>query len=100
MELTERSLDRMAELAGDAFRRVGSLRLAFGEAERDALRREHDALREDGFAVEWVGELAPPARPALPGRDPPRTGRRAAARALGAATRRARGRRRSGHARG
>jgi gamma-glutamylputrescine oxidase len=60
MELTERSLDRMEELAGDAFRRVGSLRLAFDEEERDALRREHDALREDGFAVEWVDELAPP----------------------------------------
>jgi glycine/D-amino acid oxidase-like deaminating enzyme len=60
MELTERSLDRMEELAGDAFQRVGSLRLASDETERDALRREHDALREDGFAVEWVGELAPP----------------------------------------
>jgi gamma-glutamylputrescine oxidase len=60
MELTERALDRMAELAGDAFRRVGSFRLAYDEAERDALRREHDALREDGFAVEWVSELSPP----------------------------------------
>ena len=35
--LTERSLDRMEALAGDAFRRVGSLRLAADEAERDAL---------------------------------------------------------------
>jgi gamma-glutamylputrescine oxidase len=60
MELTERSLDRMEALAGDAFRRVGSLRLAADEAERDELRREHDALLEDGFAVEWVDELAPP----------------------------------------
>jgi glycine/D-amino acid oxidase-like deaminating enzyme len=60
MELTERSLDRMEELAGDAFRRVGSLRLAFDEDERDALRREHAALRDHGFAVEWVDELAPP----------------------------------------
>jgi gamma-glutamylputrescine oxidase len=59
MTLTERALDRMEELAGDAFRRVGSLRLAADAAERDALRREHDALREDGFAVEWVDELAP-----------------------------------------
>jgi glycine/D-amino acid oxidase-like deaminating enzyme len=57
MELTERSLDRMENLAGDAFRRVGSLRLAWDEAELDALRREHDALREDGFAVEWVDAL-------------------------------------------
>ena len=38
MALTERSLDRMEQLAGDAFRRVGSLRLAVDEAERDALR--------------------------------------------------------------
>jgi len=60
MELTERALDRMEELAGDAFRRVGSLRLAFDADERDALRREHDALREHGFAVEWVDELEPP----------------------------------------
>jgi glycine/D-amino acid oxidase-like deaminating enzyme len=60
MELTERSLARMEELAGDAFRRVGSLRLAFDEDERDGLRREHDALREHGFSVEWVDELEPP----------------------------------------
>jgi gamma-glutamylputrescine oxidase len=60
MELTERALDRMEELAGDAFRRVGSLRLAFDENERDALRREHDALRDHGFAVEWVDVLEPP----------------------------------------
>jgi gamma-glutamylputrescine oxidase len=55
--LTERTLDRMAELAGDAFRRVGSLRLAADQQERDALRAEHDALLADGFAVEWVDEL-------------------------------------------
>jgi gamma-glutamylputrescine oxidase len=60
MELTEQSLDRMEELAGDAFRRTGSLRLAHDEPEREALRREHDALGEDGFAVEWVDELEPP----------------------------------------
>jgi glycine/D-amino acid oxidase-like deaminating enzyme len=60
MELTERSIDRMEALAGDAFRRVGSLRLAFDDDERDALRREHDALLEDGFAVEWVEDLDPP----------------------------------------
>ena len=60
LELTERSLDRLEALAGDAFRRVGSLRLAFDEAERDALRSEHDALRQDGFAVEWVENLTPP----------------------------------------
>jgi glycine/D-amino acid oxidase-like deaminating enzyme len=60
MELTERSLDRMEELAGDAFRRVGSLRLAFDRDESDALRNEYDALREHGFAVEWVDELESP----------------------------------------
>jgi gamma-glutamylputrescine oxidase len=60
MELTERSLERMESLAGDAFRRVGSLRLAADDGECDALRREHDALRADGLAVEWVDELAPP----------------------------------------
>jgi glycine/D-amino acid oxidase-like deaminating enzyme len=60
MALTERAVDRLEQLAGDAFRRVGSLRLAFGSAERDALRREHDALRQDGFAVEWVDELPAP----------------------------------------
>jgi gamma-glutamylputrescine oxidase len=60
MELTERSLDRIESLAGDAFRRVGSLRLAADEAERHELRREHDALREDGFAVEWVDDLDEP----------------------------------------
>jgi gamma-glutamylputrescine oxidase len=57
MDLTERSLDRLEALAGDAFRRVGSLRLAGDAAERDALRREQDALSEDGFAVEWVDAL-------------------------------------------
>ncbi|MGH3001057.1 MAG: NAD(P)/FAD-dependent oxidoreductase [Gaiellaceae bacterium] len=60
MALTERSLDRLEALAGDAFRRVGSLRLAADGDEREALRREHDALREDGFAVEWVEELDAP----------------------------------------
>ncbi len=60
MALTESALDRMEQLAGNAFRRVGSYRLAVDDAERDDLRREHDALREDGFSVDWVDELAPP----------------------------------------
>jgi glycine/D-amino acid oxidase-like deaminating enzyme len=60
MDLTERSLDRMADLAGDALRRVGSLRLADDDDELDALSSEHDALREDGYAVEWVSQLEPP----------------------------------------
>jgi glycine/D-amino acid oxidase-like deaminating enzyme len=59
MELTERTLDRLELLAGGAFRRVGSLRLAADDAECEALAREHDVLREDGFAVEWVDSLSP-----------------------------------------
>src|SRR5919204_1927774 len=53
--LTERYLERMAALAGDAFRRTGSLRLAADADERGDLKREYRALREDGFAVEWRG---------------------------------------------
>jgi gamma-glutamylputrescine oxidase len=55
--LSEQTLDRMGPLAGDALTRRGSLRLAVDAAELEALRREHDALREDGFAVEWVDDL-------------------------------------------
>ncbi|MDX6481620.1 MAG: gamma-glutamylputrescine oxidase, partial [Gaiellaceae bacterium] len=93
MELTERSLDRIEELAGDAFRRVGSLRLASDEDEREALRREHDALREHGFAVEWLDELEPPLDRLYPGAilhphdgalQPARWVRRLAARAVAA----------------
>ena len=62
MSLTERSLDRMERLAGDAFRRVGIVRLAADADEADALRRELEALRADGFAAEWLAELAGPAR--------------------------------------
>ncbi len=54
--LTEAYVDRMGELGGDAFRRTGSLRLA-GEDERDDLRAEFEALREDGFGAEWRDEL-------------------------------------------
>jgi glycine/D-amino acid oxidase-like deaminating enzyme len=53
-QLTERALERMAVLAGDALRRDGSLRLAVDEAEVGELRAEHDALVEDGFAAEWL----------------------------------------------
>jgi gamma-glutamylputrescine oxidase len=64
--LTERTLDRMEDLAGDALRRVGSLRLAADEEERAELVAEYDALRGDGFAAEWVDE--PPGQ--LAGRYP------------------------------
>jgi gamma-glutamylputrescine oxidase len=56
--LTERTLDRMEGLAGDALRRVGSLRLAADEKERAELLAEHDALRRDGFEAEWIDEPA------------------------------------------
>jgi gamma-glutamylputrescine oxidase len=59
-ELSERALERLSELAGDAFRRTGSLRLAADEAERIALRAEFEALERDGFAVEWVDMLDGP----------------------------------------
>jgi glycine/D-amino acid oxidase-like deaminating enzyme len=58
--LSERALDRMAELAGDALRRVGSLRLAVDVDERERLARELDALRADGFEVEWAPPLSSP----------------------------------------
>jgi gamma-glutamylputrescine oxidase len=56
--LTEQTLDRMEGLAGDALRRVGSLRLAADENERDELRGEYEALEADGFTAEWVDEPA------------------------------------------
>jgi gamma-glutamylputrescine oxidase len=58
-QLSEDALDRLVLLAGDACRRVGSLRLADGSAEAQALRRELEALRADGFAVEHVDPLPP-----------------------------------------
>jgi gamma-glutamylputrescine oxidase len=57
--LTERYVDRLEQLAGDAFRRTGSLRLAADPAERRELEAEFEALREDGFEVEWRDELPP-----------------------------------------
>jgi len=59
-KLTERYLDRLAELAGDAFRRTGSLRLAADAGERAELEGEYEALREDGFAAEWRDEVPEP----------------------------------------
>ena len=58
--LTEHYLERLAQLAGDAFRRTGSLRLAADHAERAELEAEYEALREDGFDAEWRDELPAP----------------------------------------
>jgi glycine/D-amino acid oxidase-like deaminating enzyme len=56
---TERALDRMESLAGEELRRPGSLRLAADPEEREAIRAEYEALRDDGFDVEWRDELPP-----------------------------------------
>jgi gamma-glutamylputrescine oxidase len=53
---TEVALDRLEGLAGDAFVRSGSLRLAADDGERDELAAELDALRASGFAAEWIEE--------------------------------------------
>jgi gamma-glutamylputrescine oxidase len=58
--LSEQALDRIAELAGDAFQRVGSLRLAASELEHEAITRELDALRDDGFDGTALGDLPAP----------------------------------------
>jgi gamma-glutamylputrescine oxidase len=63
---TERAVDEIAELAGDAFRRTGSLRLAADDEERDELEDELDSLRHDGFEAEWVEELEPPVQGRYP----------------------------------
>ncbi len=59
---TEDALDRLESVAGDAFRRTGSLRLAADADERTDIRGEFEALREDDFAAEWRDEL-PQLRP-------------------------------------
>jgi glycine/D-amino acid oxidase-like deaminating enzyme len=57
---TEAAAADLAEIAGDAFRPTGSLRLAVDEEEREELVAEYEALRADGFAVEWIDELPGP----------------------------------------
>ena len=57
---TERAIDSIESLAGDTFRRVGSLRLAVDSEERDELRSEFEALVAAGFAAEWVERPEPP----------------------------------------
>src|SRR6476659_9359905 len=54
MAWTERAIDTIESLAGDSFRRVGSLRIAVDEEEREELRAEYEALVAAGFAAEWV----------------------------------------------
>jgi glycine/D-amino acid oxidase-like deaminating enzyme len=54
---TRHALDRLAELAGDALSRTGSYRLAADEEEREGIRLEYAALREDGFEVEWLDDV-------------------------------------------
>jgi gamma-glutamylputrescine oxidase len=53
---TEQALDRIEELAGDALRRTGSLRLAADGEEQEALATELEGLRMAGFAAEWIEE--------------------------------------------
>src|SRR5205809_2989104 len=54
---TEHALDRLESVAGGAFRRTGSLRLAADVEERVEIQAEYEALHEDGFAAEWRDEL-------------------------------------------
>jgi glycine/D-amino acid oxidase-like deaminating enzyme len=54
---TEVEAERLAELAGDALHEVGSYRLAADEEEQEQIRAEYEALREDGFEVEWLDDL-------------------------------------------
>jgi len=61
MELTEEALERLRGLAGDAFRPVGSLRVANSPEELEELRAEADALAADGFDVELLGRDELPA---------------------------------------
>lgn len=54
MTWTEEAIDTIESLAGDSFRRVGSLRIAVDEEERDELRVEYEALVAAGFEAEWL----------------------------------------------
>jgi len=54
---TEAEAERLAELAGNALREVGSYRLAADEEEREQIRAEYEAMCEDGFEVEWLDDL-------------------------------------------
>ena len=54
---TEDAVDRLESVAGGAFRRTGSLRLAADVEERVEIQGEYEALRQDGFEVEWREQL-------------------------------------------
>src|SRR3954453_5325427 len=60
MAWTERAIDTIESLAGDSFRRVGSLRLAGDEGEREELRAEYEAIVAAGFEAEWIESFEPP----------------------------------------
>src|SRR4051794_12501262 len=60
MAWTERAIETIESLAGDSFRRVGSLRLAVDEEERDELRTEYEALVAAGFEADWIESFEPP----------------------------------------
>jgi glycine/D-amino acid oxidase-like deaminating enzyme len=51
---TEAELRTMGEVAGDAFRHLGSLRLAADAEECEDLRDELEALHADGLEAEWI----------------------------------------------
>jgi gamma-glutamylputrescine oxidase len=55
---TEQALGRMVEIGGDALRRSGSYRLAADEEDREGIRLEYEALRDDGFETEWLDDVA------------------------------------------
>ena len=54
---TEDAVDRLEALAGPAFRRSGSLRIAADVEERVEIRSEYEALRDDGFDAQWRDQL-------------------------------------------
>ncbi len=60
MAWTEAAIDTIESLAGDAFRRVGSLRIAVDEDERDELRAEFESIVAAGFEAEWIDTFEPP----------------------------------------
>lgn len=57
---TEDELVALSELAGDAFRATGSLRVAVDDDELDELRAEYEALLVAGLAAEWREHLPAP----------------------------------------